>query len=824
MPPVDEEVLDEKDQDVEDEREDQGADDGELEFLDGEFCPVDATNDRIDIEKLTEEQRNCLSGLSKKAGERDLTSYRIEVRDAWKQRYFWRGNQYLLPGKNGAWVMPKMVLMSGASYDDHNQETNMYLAFGDTIVSALTASLPSARFEADDPANPQDITAAEKSDGARKLFERANNMPEVQADFVRYLWTDGRALYYTHHVLDAQRFGWSRNDQDEELSSYMEDEGVDGGLREPRSQQVTESFGALETKLPIQARTIDDCDFLKLMREYDVSRLKTKYIEYADDIRPSVTPTAASDYVRLARVSINMGMRPSNMTSDAQTFNATEDMTWCRPSFFQTEEESEELRKWLFETFPKGALVVMVGNKLVEARNESMNEHWSLAHGRPGDGMHRPSLGYPLVAPQEKLNDCMDLVHESFMHLIPRIWTDPRIDVDGVEKTERRPGQYMKAPKSTEGKTIADAFWAEPQIQLAEGLLVYIEKLIGEFSQFLCGAFPALFGGDTKANDTASGIQTQRDQALGRIGGTWRAIKSAYTQMMKQAIEGIATYHKGNLSGQVKTVGGDQEYLEISVDDLKGNVKCFPDTDDNFPESWVAQRAAWNALMAAAATNPVIAKIVSLPKNLLVMKDKIGTPDIVIPEAISEKKQLQEIKELLNSEPLPNPAHAQAMQEYQKLVDAQVPPEILQLAQQKIATIPPFHSSVPVDKLLDNHGFEAQAISTFAAEGEGLKMKLAKPKGWINLQLHYMEHITAALQNAANQAANKPPSESINYKDLETADAKIQMLQQAGIKIDKASLEKELATQNAAEAAKSAAGAGQGTGTGTGSGAGQTGA
>ena len=85
---------------------------------------------------------------------------------------------------------------------------------------------------------------------------------------------------------------------------------------------------------------------------------------------------------------------------------------------------------------------------------------------------------------------------------------------DAVEATERRPGQYMKSPKAREGKTVADNFFAEPQLQLAEGLLAYIEKLFGEFSQFLVGAFPALFGGDTKSNDTAKGIEGQRDQAL----------------------------------------------------------------------------------------------------------------------------------------------------------------------------------------------------------------------------------------------------------------------------------------------------------------------
>src|SRR5208282_287554 len=88
----------------------ESADEEEAEFLPGELCPVDATNDRVEItddedeDGLTaEEKENCLKGLANKASQRDLTSRRLEVRDAWKARYFYRGNQYLLATKGGSW-------------------------------------------------------------------------------------------------------------------------------------------------------------------------------------------------------------------------------------------------------------------------------------------------------------------------------------------------------------------------------------------------------------------------------------------------------------------------------------------------------------------------------------------------------------------------------------------------------------------------------------------------------------------------------------------------------------------------------------------------
>lgn len=432
-----------------------------------------------------------------------------------------------------------------------------------------------------------------------------------------------------------------------------------------------------------------------------------------------------------------------------------------------------------------------------------MSEHLTLFHSRPGDGMHRPSLCGPLVPIQEKLNDCMDLVHQSFMHLIPRIWVDPQIDLEGVEKVKREPGQYMKAPKSKEGKGTGDLFFAEPQLQLAEGLLVYLEKLFGEFAQFLCGAFPALFGGDTKGNDTASGIQTQRDQALGRVGLTWRNIKAGYARAMRQAVIGVARYQIGKFSGEIN-VGRSKQQVEIDPEDLKGNIKCFPDTDENFPESWVAQRAIWNALLAAAAKNPVIAKIITLPKNLLVMKDKIGTPEITVPEAASEKKQLEEIKLLLESAPLPNPKLQAAMEQVQKLVAAGAPPEVLQMAKKMISQIPPLVSSVQVSPL-DEHVYEAAAMKTFASDDDGIKARQRGGPAWMNFELHYQEHMTAAAEAAKAAAQNKPPSMSINYKDLETPEAKVQMLAMDGIHVDQASLEQAVQQEKQEEAAKQAA-------------------
>ena len=783
-----------------DEREEDDEEEQE-EFEPGELCEVDAVTeeDRVDLDEeddsgfSREDKEGILKTLANKASQRDLTSYRMEVRDAWKARYFWRGNQYLLPGKNGAWVLPQLILVGGQSYDDHNQETNIYLAFGDTIVASLTAGTPSVRFEPDDPTNPSDVTASESSDNARKLIERQNDMIVQQEELCRFLWTDGRCLAYTHYVIDGQRFGYETQSEISDELAYLPQVGEKAGEEtesfprgKPRGQEVIEMLGSLESKLSMQANSIEACDFAIISRERDLTRMKTKYPRKADELKAMQTLTAEMEYARLARTSIMMGMRPSNMTNDAVTYLSTEQLCWFRPAFYR-EIEDEPKRQWLYDTFPKGCYVGIVGHCIVEARRELMDDHLTLTHSRPGDGMHRPALGSPLIPLQEKLNDCMDLVHESFMHLIPIKWVDSEaIDAQALSELNSKPNQYVKMKRRPD-KDLAGNIFVEPQIQLAEGLLLYIQSLFGEFSQFLCGAFPALFGGQEGQPDTMGGMQIQRDQALGRVGLTWRNIKASYAKIIRQAVQCAAKFRNSPMSGEVPAAGGVKEKLNVNPEDLKGNIRCYPDTDENFPESWVAQRSVWTQLMTAAATNPVLQAILAIPRNLAIAKDKTGLPELIIPGAPAAAKQQGETMLLLEAAPLPNPKIQEAQQGMSQLQPPPgTPPEQILLAQQKLAEaaakIPPLVSSIPIDEEFDDHANEMAEIKTWANTPAGIKAAEQNKDGFANVKLHYQEHkaALAAQQAQAQPTPQKPVSQSLNFKDLPPA-GQIQLAKEAGI-------------------------------------------
>lgn len=791
----------------------------EQQFLPGELCAVEASNARVEIpeDEFKEERENCVKKLFNQVSQRDLVSRRLEVRAAWKARYYGQGHQHLLNGRNGSLALPQNVLMGGQSYDEHDTETNIYLGFQDILTAALTASSPKVRFEPDDPTNASDISAADNSDKARQLIERNNDMPVVLSDHARYLYSDGRAMLYARHILDGQRFGYSNpglSEQQDEIDYLPETGGAGPGAADaqaepgnapgtqgqPRGSEVITAYGVLETKVAIQIRKLCETPYLQLSVETDVTSAKTRYPDQAKEITPASAPTAESDYERLARTSIMMGMRPSNMTSDSMTYNCTEQKTWCRPEFF-TEEEDDDLRDWLYQTFPKGLMGVMVGKALCELRNESLDDCWSMAHARPGDGAHRPALGSPVIPIQDKVNDCVDLVHESFMNLIPRVWVDPEVDRAALNDAQRKPGQYLPAPKSA-NKATADMFFTEQQVQIAEGMIQYAQWLFGEAPQFLSGGSPALFGGDTKGNDTLGGITIQRDQALGRIGLTWRNIRAAYALTMKQAIEAAANYRDSAMSGSIPGKDGQMQNLAIDQNDLKGNIRCFPDQDDNFPESWVAKRAIWNNIIAMSEKNPVIGKILTLPQNLMMAKDKAGLPEMIIPGAAEAEKQLGEIQILLQSPPEPNPAYHEAQEQVQAAAaqaqanGIQIPPEAAQMVQQKMQGIPQMVSTIPVGKL-DDHASEAQAIKTWANQSDGIKAKASNPRGFQNVETHYDEHIAAL--GPPPKPAEKGPSESISFKDLDPQ-GKVQLAAKGGIQLNLADMQVQEANDKAEKA------------------------
>src|SRR5258708_5600498 len=100
--------------------------------------------------EISPELEAAFERILQKISHRDLVSRRIQVRDTWEQRYFWRGNQWLGDGAYGQWAWAgEGVAFSAQGGDDGEEqidETNIYQAYGLQLLGVLTQNNPTVRF------------------------------------------------------------------------------------------------------------------------------------------------------------------------------------------------------------------------------------------------------------------------------------------------------------------------------------------------------------------------------------------------------------------------------------------------------------------------------------------------------------------------------------------------------------------------------------------------------------------------------------------------------------------------------------------------------
>jgi len=763
--------------------------------------------------QLSAEEQNALKELIRELSNRDMAARREEVILIWKKRLYDRGFQHLLPQRNGGWQLP--AVGTGYNPQDVNSRsmfvTNIYTPYRETIAAALTREIPTSHFGPVDPDSDIDITASEGANKIEEKIDRDNDLRGKMEDMSRYLWTDGRAMILTTFQKDGQQFGYETEDlgavpEDEEKISQEETgetesvegeriesggqetgeedsgettEGGDEENREPRAREVIEVDGSLEWKVPIKANNLAECSYAMRCREIDLQIAKAKYSDVADDLKPSQGGPGGDDIDRLARINVRLGVMDNYNTTDMMIYDVTEQKTFLRPAAI-LEVKDENIRATLLQKFSRGAYVTFCGETFCEAYNHTMDEHVTMIFARSGDGAHRPGLGDWLVPIQEVLNNWMELANDYFIRGVPAKWMDNEMfNIEATKDQVNMVGATHPFDREP-GVTMEEVIWEETPAQFPEQLTGFIDNFAGELPQLLSGAFPALSGGgDSSPTDTMGGMMIQRDQALGRIGLPWRRIKEGIPNVKKQAIVLLAKNYEGSI-----TITGS-EAVTVEMESLRGNFRAFPETDENFPESYTQKQNRISQLFTDAATNPQIGELIYNADNLEVFKTALGVTDFYIPQIAAREKQLGEAAILLKAEPVPNPQLVQAQIQLKALqaqglmatqAGGQPDPQMIaqaQQLQQQMALMPPQVSSVPIDEECDDHVTEAATALKLINSPRGRELKNGTPEemaGFQNLRLHYLEHKAAAAKQQT-QPKGKPPSVSIALKDLPAPEA-----------------------------------------------------
>jgi len=659
----------------------------------------------------------------------------------------------------------------------YDRPINVFRALLESIIAALSVQIPSIKCYPDDADNPLDITTAKAGDRISDLIDKHNDAPLLWLHALYVFVTEGLLACY-NYTKEDESYGTYTEDkyEDQEIQAYqcsqcgaqLDDEmftnqekdefdpdhddvdiqnliqnkgetvcpqcgmlldpelqktplivtRITGTTTKPKTRQCLEVYGGLYVKVPNYAMCQKDIPYLIFSYETHYSAAIEMYPDLRDDINGGGKIRGGAgtnqDYERWARLSPQYnGEFPINTVTIRNG--------WLRPEAFNVlpEEDCKDLKK----RFPNGSKVVFVNEEFAEACNECLDDHWTLTKNPSSDYLHHEPLGLLLVSIQDITNDLVSLTLQTIEHGIPQTFTDPSVvDFDAYGQTEATPGGiYPAKPKA--GKNLGDSFYEVKTATLSGEVLPFAQKT-QEFGQFVSGALPSLFGGSMSQGKTASEYAMSRSQALQRLGTTWKMLSLWWKEVHAKAIPAFIK----DMAVDEKMVNKNEQGNFINVfirkAELQGQIGSIElEASEQLPSTWAQKKEVIMQLLQTG--NPFILEALAAPENLPFIADAIGLDEFRVPGEADRQKQYEEIKELLDNQPIPD----------------------LNPMTQQQSEVP----SVEVDPILDNHQVEADICRSWAISDAGRQAKIDNPNGYKNVLLHMKQHLDIIAQQVMQQ-------------------------------------------------------------------------
>ncbi|HYV52119.1 MAG TPA: hypothetical protein VE971_02390, partial [Candidatus Eisenbacteria bacterium] len=440
----------------------------------------------------------------------DRTSRERQIR-GWRQlKYIWEGYQRIWYSETAHdWRVYDQQRPDDADYYD--KPVNVFRAYLESIIAALSISIPTIKCIPDDADNPLDLSTAKAGDKIADLVTKHNDVTFLWLRALYLYCTEGLVACYNYTDEDYSYGEYTINkydDQEEtqqvdicpecqneipqQLKQLLEDEydpndydveiqdiletgdfcptcfknvipqiqekkvivtRLVGTTNKPKSRQCLEAWGGLFVKVPNYSYCQKDVPALSYKYETHYSFAYEWYPNLIDKhTRTMKFGTSSTDYSYE-----RWGRLPLQYVGEYPTNNVTVNNTWLRPSAFNVLQGHEKIKK-LKEEFPNGAKVVLINDQFCEACNEDLDDHWTLTQNPLSDSVHYDPLGTLLVSVQEITNDIISLCLQTIEHGIPQTFADPSVlNFKQYQESEVRPGDLFPARAKT-GKTLSDAF------------------------------------------------------------------------------------------------------------------------------------------------------------------------------------------------------------------------------------------------------------------------------------------------------------------------------------------------------------------------------
>ncbi len=694
---------------------------------------------------------------------------RYEIREILKRRLFFRGEQYWWWNEDqGLWFPPNQAPVGGVDLNDmqvpaFQHVTNIVQAYLLSLSAVLSQNNTRAEFWPQKASDPKDVQTAKNASKAVELIHRNNDFQNRVDEATYYMGTDGFLGAYTRYVSDAEKFGVDERDeivaQEIPVGSptvecpacgYGAEGSTDEGptcpqcgealsdvpaptaqvpmptgntIRIPRGQEVITIVPSLQLKRTMWADNQEDFLYMDWITDLHKAAVMSAYPEKATLLDSTGggegDGNTANTYERIARrlLYLGTGRHTGMVLKDLGTFRRA----WIRPKAFYSipgHADNETIpckRCQLLSLFDKGCHVVFYNDVYCESRNESMDEKWETMHAMPGEGQLRETLISAIMPVQEQLNDAINLLFEIMLYGVPEgFGASDLLDYEARSQQSAQPGNLTPVhlePNQTVGSRLLFTSASEP----SAAMMKYIDMLLQMIPQFLTGAFPALYGGDTGGNDTASGIAIQRNQSLGRIGRAWRRLQVFLANVDAKSVRVMAKNRTEDLEVPRKAESGEYASDTISLEDLQGNIVAYPEVDSQYPTLQADIRALLMGLWNRA--NPIFLGVAQVPSNLEYIFRMMGLPDLQVPGEQQRVKTFKDIEQLISEQPIVSPGQPPS-------------PENPQGSQ------PQMLPSIQPDPDVDDLRIASETAKTYLISDAGIELKASNPAGYENVKAY----------------------------------------------------------------------------------------
>lgn len=760
-------------------------------------------------DKLDDETKRLLKILVDHFDDEDRSVRDRQVRTWRRLKLLWENIQHTYYSEVAHdWRIPETE-RSGEENDQgfYDKPINIYRAYLESIIAALSVTVPPITCYPDDADNPLDVVTAKAGDKIAELVFRHNNMP--------LLWIHGLFIFCTEGMTACYAYP----DEDEKYGTYEtkeykeEDEqhelkncpfcGFEMGdtITNPMEMQMYQQMEAQKAEIEAQKELLGDefmpsieheecqsCGRMVMPQKTQKSLVVTRLVGITRHPKSRIcmemygglfvkVPVWARTQKECSYLIYSYETHYANviekypelhgLVSGGQSsydlyeqwarispqyrgehpiHNVTVRNCWFRPCAFNIlqQEDAAMMKK----RFPNGVKCCVVDEKVVEAYNEALDDCWTLTYNPLSDYIHFDPIGLLLTSVQDITNDLISLVLQTVEHGIPQTFADPKVlNFNAYRNSEVIPGGiYPATPKS--GKPLSEGFYEVKTATLSQEVLPFAEK-VQQIGQLVSGALPSLFGGQMAGSRTASEYSMSRAQALQRLQTTWKMLTMWWKDVFGKVIPMYIKEMKDDEKQVKRDEFGNFVNVFIRIAELQGKIGNVElEANENLPITWNQQKDAIMELFAM--NNDAIMSTLMTPENIPYIKRAIGLSDYVIPGDVDREKENEEIQQLINSEPIEMPPDPMMMQ--QAMMSGMPPPPPMRVP------------SIEPDFDVDNHMLAAEADRHWLISDAGRLCKLENPAGYENVLLHMKMHKDMDMQQQMMQQQMMGPPPAPNGK------------------------------------------------------------